>query len=118
MDQMTIFDFMEQEEHTELDNLDEAQMVAIVGRAAGLHFEWDDFFKDYRAKNGKKRYSIRYSKFSVEPFSKFISCGYDYGTGGVHGPAYNVDEAIKFFRAHRSGGNNERRIKTLSLLWE
>lgn len=98
MDQMTIFDFIGQKEHPELDKLDEAQMVAIVGRAVGLNFKWDDFFEDYRAKRGKDKYNIRYGVFSVEPYTRYISCGYDYGIGGCHSPEQSIEDAIAFFK--------------------
>lgn len=100
MRQMTIFDFAKRP--TDLDSLQEEEMVSIVGGAIGVEFvNKGDVWKWEARPNKKARLNIGYSNYTMRGNnSRFISCGYEYGNGGAGSPCDTIDEAIEFFRRY------------------
>jgi len=100
--QMTIFDLIKP---TDLEQLEEKTMVQIISDKTGLIFSYVDDLFGWVCKKGKQRYTIHYSRYSCREREgvRFISCGWDYKTGGAGSPCDSIDEAVSFFERHLAG---------------
>lgn len=101
--QMTIFDFIKPDyTGIAIDDLDEKEMVTIIGNALDLDFKYDSFFETYMAKVGDECFRLGYSNYTLsDRHDLFISCGWDKKTHGKGRPCDSLDEAIKWFKAIR-----------------
>ena len=101
--QLSIFDIMPKEDDVDrdLETLPEDEMITLIKTHTGLPFEVDNIQIDkntlYSCKRKGLKFSVHYSRFTIEPYSKFISCGYSYKTGGVGAPCDSLEKAIAFF---------------------
>jgi len=97
MEQMSLFDFVNVEDMP-LDDLPENEMVRQIGLSTGLEFKYNDFLETYQAKVKGVTFSVKYSKYSVEPYTRFIGCSWDTKTQGCSAPVDSLDGAVRFFK--------------------
>lgn len=100
--QMSIFDFMDQEE-TGIGDMTSKQLAEIIGQAIGVDFKPSGWKDEYEFKKKKYSMSIRKSHYACDTGMNkegdpFISCGYSYGIGGAGSPIDTISGAITFFK--------------------
>ena len=105
--QLSIFDFMDNNELPDFNTISEAETAKIIGDAIGVTFQYDKFFSDYRAKVGKCTLTCHYSHYNgVRDDRMFISVGWsnDADKSGCGSPTDSIEEAIKFFKRYMNRG--------------
>lgn len=96
--QMSIFDFVSVPNNVQ--EMSEEEIARVVGDRVGLDFKKGGF-RGYRVNVGRIEYTIAKSRFTIPPYSDFVSCNYqrmggDYRGGGS--PCESIDKAVEFFR--------------------
>lgn len=94
--QMTIFDFLPEEE---LDDIPEQDMVERIGAALGIKFEYKDEFWGWYYKQKGKTLRLQYSNYAFGDERRFISVSAEFKNGGSSGPMDSIEEAINFARS-------------------
>ena len=99
MRQLTIFDWMP-EEPPDINDIPEAEAVRMVGDRLGLKFEYDSFFKDYRAKIGKIVLRLSYGHFfpEINNGALYLGADYKYGTSGGGSPCHGINDAVNYLK--------------------
>lgn len=100
MHQMTIFEWLQPERtsYPDINDIDEAEAVRLVGDALGVKFIRNDFFELWIGKKGKLRMDLQYDNFCIGNHELFLGAGYAYGTAGGASPTSGIKEAIAYFK--------------------
>lgn len=104
--QMNLFEFTKPRKTPILCKENEGSIVEFISASTGLKFVYDDSMKKFRSDVKNVIYTIEISRFSVEPFTKFISCGWDDKKRGEGSPCKTVEEAVNFFKKAIKKQNN------------
>lgn len=96
--QMDIFDYLKPSDKVSLEDMPEEEMVRRVGTAVGLDFKYDKVLEDWRCKVKDVTFDIHFSRISVEPFTRYISCGWSRKTEGCGSPCDSIRQAVEFFK--------------------
>ena len=91
MEQMTLFDCLE--------TIPEEDMVKQIGDALGVEFKKEDELWGWVYKVKKIKCSLHYSRYSFEPYERFISTSVSGPTGGSSGPMDTIEDAISFMKS-------------------
>lgn len=94
--QASIFDFIK----TDIESMSDEQIAQAVGSAVGINFNQCGV-----ARINNIEFTIHKSRYSVEPYTEFISCGVSRLGGnyeGVEDPYDSIEGAIKFFEKHKT----------------
>lgn len=91
MEQMTLFDCLE--------TIPEEDMVKQIRDALGITFTKRDDLWGWIYKVKRITCSIHYSRYSFEPYERFISTSIQGPTGGSSGPMDTIEDAISFMRS-------------------
>lgn len=109
MNQMTIFDVMGP--RMDFRKMTDEEMVRLIGEMTGLEFRWNDFFKQYIARDKALTVKVCRDRYIVddglvEQGQEFISTQVDSKRGGCGSPCDSLIEAAEFIKA------GMRRLKT------
>ena len=104
MDQLTIFDYLPSS--YDVAAMTTGEIASVIGDMLDLPFEkvpGDKYTieEEYAVKIKNITYSIGKNKFSVPPYTWYISCGWQKNGGnyaGASAPIDTVDEAVRWFR--------------------
>lgn len=98
MHQMTIYEWL-QPAYPDINDIDEAEAVRLVGDALGVKFIWNDFFAQWIGKKGKLRMAMEYDHFVLDDnHDLFLGVDYSFGTAGGASPTRGIKEAIEYFK--------------------
>lgn len=97
MHQMTIYEWL-QPSYPDINDIEEAEAVRLVGDALGVTFIWNDFFELWIGKKGKLRMDLQYDNFCIGNHELFLGAGYACGTSGGASPTSGIEEAIAYFK--------------------
>ena len=91
MEQLSLFECLE--------TIPESDMVKQIGDALGIEFKYrgDIWGWTYTKKN--VTCSVHYSRYSFEPYERFIATSVDGKMGGSSGPMDSIEDAIRFMKS-------------------
>lgn len=101
--QMTIFEWLsesiKEDGYPDINDIDEAEAVRIVGENTGLSFSLDKYFKEWIAKKGDLKFDLHYRHFKMKDNNDlFLGAGWNFKQNeGASIPAESIDQVIKFF---------------------
>lgn len=96
MDQMTIFDYLTPEN---IETMTDGQIAEIINHKTGLNMVLDKGI--YSQMIGRVQFTLHKSRYSVPPYTEFISCGVQTRGGsyaGESGPYDTIDSAVGFYK--------------------
>ncbi len=97
-EQLSIFDYIDSE-YPDIHDINEEDMVKIIGREIGASFTYDTRLGEWFARIGKLKLTLEYSYYNLKDnHDLFISCGYSYRTSGGGAPRDTIQDAIAWFK--------------------
>ena len=105
--QMTIYDFLVADaDYPNINDIEEAEAVRIVGDAIGVCFKYNDYFGEWQAKiNKSTTLGIHYSNYVLDDNKdRFLACGFSYKQGGAGAPCDDIRSAVEWFNEIIRGG--------------